>query len=117
SLRLEDGVKAHDFPTLVLDNKERLGVNSQPLQCRQARLLGVVSLEDRDDGVQVTRTKVLHGEARSAGRKECLPDHRIVEQVQEVRGVAPEFVNAGIARLDMQLAPGSALVVPVSVRA
>ena len=75
-----------------------------------------MSLEDRDDGVQVTRTKVLHGEARSAGRKECLPDHRIVEQVQDVRGVAPEFVNPGIARLDMQLAPGSPLEVPVSVR-
>jgi hypothetical protein len=115
-LRLEDGVKADDFPALVSDNEEGLGVNVQPLQRRQARLLGVVFLEDRDDGVEVARTKVLHGEARSAGRKECLPDHRIVEQVQDVGGVAPQLVDAGIARLDMQLAPGSPLEVAVRVR-
>jgi len=73
----------------------------------------VVAHGDVEDRVAVLDGRGLDGVPVLARREERLPDGRVLQQVEEVGGVAPELGAVGVRHLGAQPPPGGAPVGPM----
>jgi hypothetical protein len=79
-------------------------------------LARLVPTRDRRDSRPVTGAGRFEQVRTPARREEGLAYERLLEQVQRVRGRAPEVVSAGLGQLPSQNVPGRDPIAPVRCR-
>ena len=105
----------HDAVAVTSDG-EGLGSLGPPALEDLGRLGSLVAPRDRAHGGPVLRTGRLDRERLGAAREERLAHDWVIDQVEHVRGVAPELSWPGLSHLGAELAPGSAAQLPVADR-
>ncbi len=99
-----------------MQHPERLRHPSPPGLHHERRARRHVRAPDRGDRRTVVRPRGLHGIQVVRRREEGLPDDRVLQDVQQIGGIAPHLVVRGTGDLVAKLPPSRRAIPPGSIR-
>jgi hypothetical protein len=113
---LKDREESRHAAVSVAHHGERLRSGQPPALQQRRGIATFVMPRDGGDRRGVVAPCRLDGERLAAAREEGLARHRVVYEVQHVRGVSPQLGRSRFARLGSQLAPRRPAIAAVAGR-